>query len=223
MALYYSGQTGSSAITFHAMRRTRDGLLYYTRINSATDSDEIDLQRYYDPTVDLPPDEYVEEEIVLQETLDEYTGDGSSTTFILPRTADQQRVYIWLNGVLQEAGRDFTVTGTTLEFSVPPFNNSQIAVRYFSKKYYNNESDKYQQYRTEQGDAFYYLNLEGFLLKHIGFYQSQNVESGAGANSFELYDGDALIARTTYAEDYSKGFDQDDITFDSDAYTFDMT
>jgi len=223
MALYYSGQTGSSAVTFHAIRRTQDGLLYYTRINSATDSDEINLQKFFDTSVDLPIDENVEEEVILQETLDSYTGDGISTVFTLPRSASQERVYIWLNGVLQEAGRDFVVNNTTLTFSVPPFNGTQIAVRYFSKKYYNNESDKYQQYRTEQGDAFYYLNLEGFLLKHIGFYQSQNIESGEGANSFDLYDGDALVKRTTYIEDYSIGFDQADVTLDSDAYTFDMT
>ena len=222
MPIYYSGSSGSTTKDFHAIRRTQDGLLYYTKIRNAENVD-IDLQKEYDPTYDLPVEEYVEEEISLREDTYLFTGNGSNKDFTLPIESDTDSTYVWLNGLQQEKDRDFTVNGLVVTFTIPPFDQAQVAIRLQSKEYFNNENDKYQQYRLEAGTIFYYSDDEGYLVKRFGGFDQSTVLSGDGADSYELYNGQALKNITSYKEDISTGFDQTNVTMDDSTVTMDAT
>lgn len=221
MPLYYSGSgAGGSSVNFHAVRRTKDGLLYYTTVKS-TDNEVINNQTSNDPNNVLPVNEYVNEEVFVQPATYTFTGNGVLTDFTLAVSIFTDDTYVWINGVLQERERDYFVEGNILKFRVPPFNGSQIAVRFASRRYFNNDNDKYQQYRIEEGRVFYYIDDEGYFVKRLGAYDSSNTLDGSGANAYELYDDEALRNITSWKEDISTGFDQTDLTMDTSGVTMD--
>ena len=174
---YLSGfvtpESQQSIETFHGLRRTTEGLLYYTKIDKDTNT-TIDVSDGNPSDTQLPTSgAYVEEDISLQSGATEYfTGDGSSTQFTLTvPVLDGTRIRVFLNGILQELNNTFTYTSPTLTFLIAPFNGSQIAVGLLDKQYKNNTTDKYQQYIFEDGDATYYVDNDGYLIKreNIGY------------------------------------------------------
>ncbi len=63
--------------------------------------------------------------------VDEFTGDGSDTTFTLSGTpGSTDAVEVALGGVMQTPGTDYTVSGVTLTFSVAPSNGVAFFARY---------------------------------------------------------------------------------------------
>src|SRR6056300_1699701 len=156
---------GSNAYsnTFHGLRRTQDGKLYYTLRDSnvgtfSNDGGSTELTN---------KDDYV---AVVEEYISgkdqTFSGDGSDTTFTLSdtgRTADQIAVFIDRNR--QTATIDYSVSGTTLTFVRAPHNNAEIFVRVIKKEYKNETSDTFQQYRFENGKAYYKLNTDGKLVR----------------------------------------------------------
>ena len=88
---------------FHALRRTTEGMLYYTKVNK--DSGEtLDFEggSPTDPRGNKQVSslsEYVEEDIKLQAGATQiFTGDGSTTTFTLTvQVVDFQRIAVFLN------------------------------------------------------------------------------------------------------------------------------
>lgn len=223
MPIYYSGSSGSTTKDFHAIRRTKDGLLYYTQLKSS-DPDTIETQKYPDPTnPPLPVEEYVEEETSVQPETYTFTGSGSATDFTLPVEVLTQNTYVWLNGVLQERDRDYFFEGAVCKFRVPPFDQAQIAIRFAAKQYFNNDNDKYQQYRVEQGQVFYYVDSEGYFVKRFGGFDRTTVLSGAGADAYESYVDASLVNITSYKEDISTGFDQTNLSMDDTDITMDAT
>ena len=174
---YLSGfvtpESQQSIETFHGLRRTTEGLIYYTKIDKDTNT-TIDVSDGNPSDTQLPTSgAYVEEDISLQSGATEYfTGDGSSTQFTLTvPVLDGTRIRVFLNGILQELNNTFTYTSPTLTFLISPFNGSQIAVGLLDKQYKNNTTDKYQQYIFEDGDATYYVDNDGYLIKreNIGY------------------------------------------------------
>jgi len=174
---YLSGfvtpESQQSIETFHGLRRTTEGLIYYTKIDKDTNT-TIDVSDGNPSDTQLPTSgAYVEEDISLQSGATEYfTGDGSSTQFTLTvPVLDGTRIRVFLNGILQELNNTFTYTSPTLTFLIAPFNGSQIAVGLLDKQYKNNTTDKYQQYIFEDGDATYYVDNDGYLIKreNIGY------------------------------------------------------
>jgi len=174
---YLSGfvtpESQQSIETFHGLRRTTEGLIYYTKVDKDTNT-TIDVSDGNPSDTQLPTSgAYVEEDISLQSGATEYfTGDGSSTQFTLTvPVLDGTRIRVFLNGILQELNNTFTYTSPTLTFLIAPFNGSQIAVGLLDKQYKNNTTDKYQQYIFEDGDATYYVDNDGYLIKreNIGY------------------------------------------------------
>jgi hypothetical protein len=104
------------------------------------------------------------------------------------------KLYITIDGGLTTADIDYTVSGTTLTFSVAPHSAANIVIRKVNKKYLNNVSDTFQQYRFENGDAFYFINSDGYLIRRE---QKRPIISEV-LDSFSSYDGDSLINATTY-------------------------
>jgi len=62
---------------------------------------------------------------------DNFLGDGSSNTFIMSEApADANTVYVSIDGVVQRAPTNYTVTGTTITFAENPPASSNVHVRH---------------------------------------------------------------------------------------------
>ena len=156
---------------FHALRRTTEGLLYYTKVNKdsgetldyegGSASDLNGNKQISDKT------EYVEEDTVLQSgTTQIFTGDGSTTTFTLTvAVEDFTRIAVFVNGVQQEVDAIWTYASGVVTFKIAPFNTAQVAIGYIDKQYKNNSSDFYHQFRNEAGDATYFISSDGYFVK----------------------------------------------------------
>jgi hypothetical protein len=184
--------------TFHAIRRTQEGLLYYTKINkdSAT---AIDVNGGNPSDVQLPTNEnYVDASISYQSGATEYfTGNGSSTSFTLTIPVyDGSRIAVYLNGIFQELNVSYTYSSPIITFNIAPFNNSQIAVAKLDKKYFNNTTDFYQQYVFENGEATYFIDSNSYFVKR------ENTGKGLTSiaiDDFSTFESSSVVNSTTYS------------------------
>ena len=188
---------------FHALRRTTEGLLYYTKVDK--DSTE---------TLDFeggsPTDangnnqissnkEYVEADSFVQANETQYeTGDGSTLTFNMSEPVlDDTRVCVYLDGVKQILGEQFTYSSPTITFIAKPKSGAQIAICKVDKKYKNNDNDFYHQFRNENGDATYFIDDNGYFVKR------ENRSRGATAltsDDFTTAEGSTYsVASTTWS------------------------
>ena len=156
---------------FHALRRTTEGLLYYTKVNK--DSGETLDFEGGSPTD--PRDnrqistlsEYVDEDVKLQSGVTQtFTGDGSTATFTLTTPVlDFTRIAVFVNGVQQDVDKVWTYASGVVTFKIAPFNTAQVAVGYIDRQFKNNSSDFYHQFRNESGDATYFISDDGYFVK----------------------------------------------------------
>ena len=144
---YVVPETSTQTIeTFHGLRRTTEGLLYYTKLNKDTTT-TIDLSNGQPGDTQLPTSgSYVDADETLS-SVQYFTGNGSQLTYTLsPSVLDGTRIKVYVNNIEQTFLTTYTYTSPTLTFIVAPFNNAQIAVGIKEKEYKNNTSDLYQQY-----------------------------------------------------------------------------
>ena len=187
---------------FHALRRTTEGLLYYTKVNK-DDTDTLDFEGG-SPT-DLngnsqisDKSEYVDEDTVLQSGATQiFTGDGSTTTFTLTTPVlDGTRIAVFVNGIEQNIDAVWTYASGVVTFKIAPFNTAQVAVGYRDKQYKNNTNDFYHQFRMENGDATYFIDDNGYFVKR------ENRSRGATAltsDDFTTAEGSTYsVASTTW-------------------------
>ena len=187
---------------FHALRRTTEGLLYYTKVNK--DSGEtLDYEggSPTDPRNNRQIStltEYVDEDVKLQSGATQlFTGDGSTTTFTLTTAVlDFTRIAVFVNGVQQEVDKVWTYASGVITFKIAPFSTAQVAVGYIDRQYKNNSSDFYHQFRHEDGDATYYIDNNGYFVKR------ENNSRGATAltsDDFTTAEGSTYpVASTTW-------------------------
>ena len=156
---------------FHAIRRTAEGLLYYTKVNKDS-GESLDFEggSPTDPRGNRQISqlsEYVDEDVKLQSGVTQtFTGDGSTTTFTLTTAVlDFTRIAVFVNGVQQEVDKVWTYASGVVTFKIAPFNTAQVAVGYIDKQYKNNSSDFYHQFRNEAGDATYFISSDGYFVK----------------------------------------------------------
>ena len=151
--------------TFHGLRRTAEGLLYY----NLRDKNVGTFSNDGGTTQIANDDDYV---TVVEEYIsgadDTFTGDNTTVNFTLGESypsdgADRLAVFIDRNR--QTATTDYSVSGTTLTFVRAPHNNAEIFVRHIKKEYKNEATDTFQQYRFENGKAYYKLNTDGKLVR----------------------------------------------------------
>jgi len=62
-------------------------------------------------------------------TSDTFTGDGSTTAFTLAAEQTTNSVLVFINGVSQEPGTAYSVSGTTITFTEAPVDTDEIEVR----------------------------------------------------------------------------------------------
>ena len=155
---------------FHALRRTTEGLLYYTKVDKdSTDSIDFDGGSPTDKNGNrqLPSKvDYTDEIIKLQSGTEYFTGDNSTVAFTLSTPVlDGTRIAVFLNGVKQPIDEVWTYASSVVTFKIAPFSGSQVAIGRIEKEYKNNTSDKYQQYVFEDGDATYHIDDNGYFVK----------------------------------------------------------
>ena len=186
--------------SFHGLRRTADGKLYYTLrdANVGTFSND-------GGTTELTSDaDYV---AVVEQYISgknqTFAGDGSDTTFTLSdtgREADQLAVFV--DRVRMTATTDYTLSGTTLTFVRAPHNAAEIYVQVIDKEYKNESTDTYQQYKFENGRNHYKLNSDGKLVRVENKkmpIDETNFPDDVLSSEFGNYDGTAIVNSTTWS------------------------
>ena len=182
--------------TFHGLRRTTEGLLYYTKLNKDSTT-TIDLSSGQPGDTQLPTSgSYVDAEETIF-SVQYFTGNGAILTYTLsPAVVDAARIKVFVNNVEQTYITQWSYSRPTLTFTVAPINNAQIAVGLLAKEYKNNTSDLYQQYIFEDGEATYFLDSNGYLIKR------ENVSKGLTAiptDDFTTFESTATVNNTTWS------------------------
>ena len=186
--------------TFHGLRRTQDGKLYYTLRDKNVGTFSND-----GGTTELSSDaDYV---AVVEQYIagknQTFSGDGSDTTFTLSdtgREADQLAVFV--DRVRMTATTDYTLSGTTLTFVRAPHNAAEIYVQVIDKEYKNESTDTYQQYKFESGRNHYKLNSDGQLVRVENKkmpIDETNFPDDVLDSEFGNYNGSAIVNSTTWS------------------------
>ena len=197
-----SSGKGANAFSksFHGLRRTTDGKLYYTLrdANVGTFSND-------GGTTELTSDAdfvaVVEQYISGKNQT--FAGDGSDTTFTLSdtgREADQLAVFV--DRVRMTATTDYTVSCTTLTFVRAPHNAAEIYVQVIDKEYKNESSDTYQQYKFEDGRNHYKLNSDGKLVRVTNRkmpIDETNFPDDVLDSEFAAYNGNSIVNSTSWS------------------------
>jgi len=194
---YLIPETSTQTIeTFHGLRRTTEGLLYYTKLNKDTTT-TIDLSNGQPGDTQLPTSgSYVDADETLT-SVQYFTGNGSTLTYTLvPPVLDGTRIKVYVNNIEQTFLTTYTYTSPTLTFIVAPFNNAQIAVGIKDKEYKNNTSDLYQQYIFEDGEATYFIDSDGYLVKRENL---NKVLTPLVSDDFNTFESTATVNATTYS------------------------
>jgi len=177
--------------TFHALRRTSEGLLYYTKINK-DENVSVDFEAG-NPTDknggrQLPTDEnYVEDTIKLQAGATEiFAGNGSTTTFTLTNPVlDGSRLAVFIDGGLQQLDATYSYATPVVSFKVAPKSGAQIAIGKIDKTLQANPSDFYYQYVFEDGEATYFIDSNGYFVKRENFVKSLTSIASDDFSTFE--------------------------------------
>ena len=196
---------GSNAYsnTFHGLRRTVDGKLYYTLRDKNVGTFSND-----GGTTELSSDaDYVTAvEEYISGSDDTFAGDGSDTTFTLGESYSSDgadRLAVFVDRTRLTATTDYSVSGTTLTFVRAPHNNAEIFVRHIKKEYKNESADTYQQYKFENGRNHYKLNSDGKLVKVENKkmpVDEVNFPDDVLDSDFASYNGSSIVNPTTWSD-----------------------
>ena len=167
---------------FNGLRRTQEGMLYLTSVNP-NESGEIQFSTYVEEgkSDNVPKDgtDYVAERDEIF-NCQNFVGDGSTLAFTLNANMGTlgSRLYVVCNSVRKDSNLDYTVSGTTLTFNSPPLDGWAIMIAQLKKRYYNNDSDTFQQFVFDVNTTTTYLiNSSGELVKRVNHTASQDPTS----------------------------------------------
>ena len=199
-----SGGRGNNMFSesFHGLRRTQDGKLYYTLRDKNVGTFSND-----GGTTELSSDAdfvaVVEEYISGSDQT--FSGDASTTTFTLSASQPSDgadRLAIFVDRARQTATTDYSVSGTTLTFVRAPHNNAEIFVRLIKKEYKNETGNTFQQYKFENGRNHYKLNSDGQLVrveKRKMPVDETNFPDDVLDSEFAAYNGAAIVNSTSWS------------------------
>ena len=185
--------------TFHGLRRTQDGKLYYTLRdkNVGTFSNDGTNQLTSDSDYVAVAEQYISGK---NQT---FAGDGSDTTFTLSDTGrEADQIAVFVDRVRMTATTDYTLSGTTLTFVRAPHNAAEIYVQIIDKEYKNESTDTYQQYKFESGRNHYKLNSDGQLVKIENKkmpIDETNFPDDVLDSEFAAYNGASIVNSTTWS------------------------
>jgi len=186
--------------TFHGLRRTQDGKLYYTLRDKNVGTFSND-----GGTTELSSDaDYVAvEEQYISGKNQTFAGDGSDTTFTLSDTGrEADQIAVFVDRTRLTATTDYTISGTTLTFVRAPHNGAEIYVQVIDKEYKNESTDTFQQYKFENGRNHYKLNSDGKLVRVENKkmpIDETNFPDDVLDSEFAAYDGASIVNSTSWS------------------------
>ena len=189
MAISITHNINPNEQKFNGLRRTKEGMLYLTSVNP-NETGEIQFSTYCEDgkSDNVPKDgtDYVEERDEIF-NCQKFTGDGSTTAFTLNVNMGTfgHRLYVSIDDVRKDGNIDYTVSGTILTFTFAPLSGKAIQIAQLNKRYFNNDSDTFQQFVFDVNTTTTYLiNSSGELVKRVNHTASQE-STGDDFLSFE--------------------------------------
>ena len=183
---------------FNALRRTTEGMLYLTSLNRENSTDEIIVSKYFEEGKSdfVPKDEtdYVTERKEYFNNQN-FTGDGSTKTFTLSTAGlTISMISVFVNNIEKTAFTDYTFSGVTLTLVLPPANGIIVSVLQNNKRYFNNDSDKYQQFTYDFNSTFF-INSDGILIKREN---KPVARTSLVSDNFDTFESTATINSTSW-------------------------
>jgi len=189
--------------SFNGIRRTKEGMLYLTSINPNKGNETIEVSKFYEDGksdfVGRGETDYVDERLEMFD-VNYFTSDGTAFEFTIGTPVlNESRIAVFLDGVQQVPFSDFTlVNNTVVTFTLIPKTGLSIVVGQVKKRYFNNDSDKFQQinFSANPTTTFLINNTSGDLVKRINAGVTRNAEGSDDFDTFE--DTTASSSTTTY-------------------------
>jgi hypothetical protein len=129
-----------------------------------------------------------------------FTSDGSAYQFTLGTPVlNETRIALFLDGVQQTPYSDFTlVNNTVVTFTLIPKTGLSIVCGQIDKRYFNNDSDRYQQINFSENPTTTFLinNSSGDLVKRSNAGVTRSAEGTDDFATFEDTTGSS--STTTY-------------------------
>jgi len=152
---------------FNGLRRTAEGMLYLTTIDREKSTEEITVSKYYEEGKSelVPKDEtnYVDERDEYYD-VQNFTVAGSNVFTLAYPIDNVNMVSVFVNNIKKIAFSDFNISGNILTLTITPANGIIVNVCMNKKRYYNNDSDKFQQF-TYDFKSTYLINSSGELVR----------------------------------------------------------
>ena len=188
---------------FNGIRRTKEGMCYLSSIDPNFTTQPIEVSKYYEDgksdSVARDEGDYLEERLEMFE-VQYFTGDGATKQFTLSTPVlNETRIACFMDGVRQEAYSTYTLTGgTALNFVLIPATGASIVVGQINKRYYNNDSDRYQQikYSDDTTTTFLINSDSGDLVRRSKQIAIRSELAIDDFNTFE--DLTSTVNATTY-------------------------
>ena len=203
---YLVDHTPSASVkqkSFNGIRRTKDGMLYLTSVNPNKGNETIEVSKFYEDGksdfVGRAETDYVDERLEMFD-VNYFTSDGTAFEFTIGTPVlNESRIAVFLDGVQQVPFSDFTlVNNTVVTFTLIPKTGLSIVVGQVKKRYFNNDSDKFQQinFSVNPTTTFLINNTSGDLVKRSNAGVTRNAEGSDDFDTFE--DTTASSSTTTY-------------------------
>ena len=203
---YLVDHTPSASVkqkSFNGIRRTKDGMLYLTSVNPNKGNETIEVSKFYEDGksdfVGRSETDYVDERLEMFD-VNYFTSDGTAFEFTIGTPVlNESRIAVFLDGVQQVPFSDFTlVNNTVVTFTLIPKTGLSIVVGQVKKRYFNNDSDKFQQinFSVNPTTTFLINNTSGDLVKRSNAGVTRNAEGSDDFDTFE--DTTASSSTTTY-------------------------
>jgi hypothetical protein len=185
---------------FNGLRRTTEGMLYLTFYDKEKVNDEITVSKYFEEGKSefVPVDEtnYTTERKEYLDNPQLFTGDGNTKVFNLSISGlTISQISVFVNSIEKTAFTDYTLSGTTLTLLIAPGNGISVAVFQNKKRYFNNDSDKYQQF-TYDFKSTYYINNDGILVKREN---KPVARTPLPSDNFDSFESTSVVNNTTWS------------------------
>lgn len=152
---------------FNGLKRTAEGMLYLTTIDREKSTEEITVSKYYEEGKSelVPKDEtnYVDERDEYYD-IQNFTVAGTNVFTLTYSIDNANMIAVFVNNIKKIAFSDFNISGNILTLTITPANGIIVNVCMNKKRYYNNDSDKFQQF-TYDFKSTYLINSDGELVR----------------------------------------------------------
>lgn len=189
---------------FNGVRRTKEGMLYLSSIDPQLDPSAIATSNFYEDgksdNVARGETDYIDDRLEMFE-VQYFTTDGSSYQYtITTPVLNETRIALFLDGVRQEAYKDYTlVNGTQINLTLIPKTGLSIVAGQIKKRYFNNASDRYQQIKfSANSTTTFLINIDsGDLVQRTNQSVSSVERSALASDDFNIFESATASVNTT--------------------------